>query len=81
MFLREYDAGSYIEIGQGTLSEADWQEGTSTWVQKTISIPGVNWTVSAGKELEVKIIVNGVAGDDMWFAYDTMSFDTRITIP
>jgi hypothetical protein len=36
------------------------------------------YTVPAGHELELKVIVASNSGDDMWFAYDTASYRSRI---
>ncbi len=29
---------------------------------------------------EIKVIVDGSSGDDVWFAYDTISFPSRVKI-
>ena len=80
-FLRDYDGvGSYTEIGSGDLSEANWQGGSSTFVKKTITIPDLSYTVPVGHKLESKLIVDGVSGDDMWFAYDTLIYPSVIKL-
>ena len=81
VFLRDYDGASYTEIGNGTLLDSDWQGGSSTWVMKTITISGLNYTIPVGNELEVKLIVGGNSGDDMWFAYDTTSYSSVVKFP
>ncbi len=80
IYLRDYNGSTYTEIGNGTLSES-WQKGSSTWVMKTITISGLNYTIPAGNELEVKLIVGNNAGADMWFAYDTTSCVSVVKIP
>ena len=80
-FLRDYNGSSYTEITNGTLFVSDWQGGSSTWVQKTLAFPSVNYTVVAGNRLEVKIIVGGNSGDDMWFAWDTTAYNSTLQFP
>ena len=82
MYLRDYDGVSaYTEIGSGTISESDWQGASTTFVKKTITIPGLNYTVVAGHELELKVVVDNGAQHDMWFAYDTVSYPSVIKLP
>ena len=81
VYLRDYNGSSHTEIGNGNLVDADWQGGSTTWVNKTIDIAGLDYTIPAGNELEVKIIVGIGAGNDMWFSYATTSYDTFIQIP
>ena len=80
-YLRDYDGASYNEIANGTVSEADWQGGVSSFVAKTLSIGSVSHTVSAGNQLEVKLIVGAASGDDMWLAYDTTNYPAVVKFP
>ena len=80
-FLRDYNGTGYTEITNVTLFVSDWQGGSSTWVEKTLAFPSVVYSVPAGNQLEVKYIVGGNAGDDMWFAYDTTALDSRLVFP
>ena len=81
VYLRDYNGSTYTEIGNGSVYRADWQGGSSTFVQGIITIPGLNYTIPAGNMLEVKILVGGNAGDDMWLAYDTVSFSSEVDTP
>ena len=81
VYLRDHNGSTYTEIGNGSVFNADWQGGSSTFVEATINIPGLNYTLPAGNMLEVKIIVGSSAGDDMWFSYDTTSHSTRVDSP
>jgi hypothetical protein len=36
--------------------------------------------VQAGHRLELKVVVGSISGDDMWFAYDTLSYQSRFKI-
>ena len=80
-YLRDYDGSSYVEITNGTVSEADWQGGVSNFVNKKLSIGSVNYTVQVDNQLELKLIVGAASGDDMWFAYDTTGYPSVVRIP
>ncbi len=80
-YLRDYDGSSHIEIANGTVSEADWQGGVSNFVAKTLSIGSVSYTVSAGNQLELKLIVGAASGDDLWFYYDATGYPSVVKIP
>ena len=45
VYLRDYNGSTYTEIGNGSVSRADWQGGSNTFVQGTITIPGLNYTI------------------------------------
>ena len=81
IFLRHFDGLSYTEIGQGSRTVPDWQGGSSSWISRNITITGVNYTIPAGHQLEVKLIVDASSGDHMWIAYDTVSYDSRVELP
>ncbi|MGH2382311.1 MAG: hypothetical protein ACRDG7_13985 [Candidatus Limnocylindria bacterium] len=38
-------------------------------------------SVPAGRFLELRLTVDGRAGDDMWFAYDTTGYPSRLELP
>ena len=80
-YLRDYDGSSHIEIANGTVSEADWQGGVSNFVNKTLSISSVSYTIPNDNQLELKLIVGEASGDDMWFAYDTTGYPSVVKIP
>ncbi len=81
VFLRDYNGSTYTEIGNGSVTDANWQNGTSTWVAKTVTINGLNYTVAAGNRIDVKITVDASSEHDMWFAYDTTSYPSALNIP
>jgi hypothetical protein len=80
-FLRDYDGSDYHDIAGTTLTEEEWQDESSTWVKKTVEITANNYTVPSGHQLELKIVVGNGSDDDMWFAYDTTNYPTRIELP
>ena len=82
IFLRDYDGASgYVEIGNGVRSDSDWQGGSSTFVKKTITIPGLSYTIPKGHQLEVKVIVGSGTGGNMWWVYDTTTYPSVINLP
>ena len=81
VYLRDYDGSSYTEIGDGAVFKANWQGGSVTFVQETITIPGLSYTIPIGHMLEVEMIVPASAGEKMWIAYDTTSYVTNVEIP
>ncbi len=66
----------------GSLQNSDWQGGSGTWVQNTLTfnmpspadIPASYW-------LELVIVVQNSSGGDMSFAYDTTSYSSYIVWP
>ena len=81
VFLRDYDGSTYTEICNGTLTDADWQGGSGTWVEKAISFTCASYTIPAGNFLEVKLIVGDSSADEIWFSYDTTSYNSRVALP
>jgi hypothetical protein len=41
----------------------------------------VDATIAAGSFLQLRVVVGNGSGDDMWFAYDTASFRSTLTMP
>lgn len=80
-YLRHYDGSSFTTIGQSTLTVGNWQGGSGTWVEKSISLTGLSYTVPAGDYLELRIQVTDDSDRDMIFAYDTTSYPTRLVLP
>ena len=81
IYLRDYNGSTHTEIGNGTLTDSDWQAGSSTWVEKSITLTGLNYTIAAGNELEIEVTVGASAGDDMWLAYDTTAYLSAFNLP
>ena len=82
MYLRDYDGVGYTEIGNGSVFVFDWQNGASAFVEQTIMIPDIDYTIAAGHELEARLITDTIkASKDMWYAYDTTTYPTVIKLP
>ena len=80
VYVRDYDGSGYFLIGTGTLDQVDWQGGSASFVQNTMIITGIDYTVSAGHRLEIKFIVGLDSEDDMFFAYDTTTYSSYLTV-
>ena len=80
VYLRDFDGWGYVELGSGTLTSAPWQAGSPSWVLNTITFSAGPYLVAAGHKLELKVIVEGSPDDDMWFAYDSNSEKSSITV-
>lgn len=82
VYLRDFDGSGYTEIANGSIFAEDWQKGSGTFVAQTIMIPDVDYTLSAGHQLEARFIVDTIkASKDMWLAYDTTTYPTVIKLP
>lgn len=80
LYLRDFDGSSYTEIVNVMVNDPDWQRGSSTWVPKTFVIGVGSYTVPSGHRLELKIVVESSSDDDLWFAYDTAAYPSRLTL-
>lgn len=75
------DGSDCNTITTGSLDLDPWDSGaTGSWVEKTIDLGTVNHSVVTSRTLRIKIVVGTDSGDDMWFAYDTTSNNSRLTI-
>ena len=69
-YLRDYDGASYTEITNGAVYARDWQSGSTTFVERMALIRDVSYTVPAGNELELRLLVADASQHNMWLAYD-----------
>ncbi len=56
-----------------------WNTETG-WVARTIDFGTVLHTVAVDRSLAVKLVVTNQAHDDMWFAYDTVSYASALSV-
>ncbi len=80
-FLLDCDpaGASCSEIAQGQVDIMDWSGGWGSWKERSIEFGQLLYTVPQGRSLSVKIVVGVDSDDDMWFAYDTTAFPSRVT--
>ena len=81
VYLRAFDGSDYVELGGVTYTDATWQGGSPSWVLKTLQVSISSHTLAPGHSLELKVIVENSSDGDMWFAYDTASYSSRIILP
>lgn len=53
----------------------------ATWQEVSIDFGTINHTITAGRALVVKLVVDGSSQDDLWFAYDTTTHQARLEFP
>jgi hypothetical protein len=68
--------GGSTLIGQGSFGF----NSTGNWTMTTVFM-GVNHTLAAGHSLELTVISPGSSADDLWVAYDTTAYKSRIVLP
>ena len=73
--------GSTVIASASVNPTTNWQGGSLTWVEKSVTFTGVNDTIAAGSFLQLRVVVGNRSSDDMWFAYDTASFQSTLTMP
>ena len=78
VYLRDCTGNSCTTIASGSLDRRQWNDA-SGWSEDTILLSGLSYTVAAGRQLELKIVVHDDSDDDMWFAYDTTTHPARLT--
>lgn len=67
-------------VASATESKTPWSGGSATWVEKTWDFGTVSHTVAAGRSLRAKVVVEASSADDMWFAYDTTAYASRLEV-
>jgi hypothetical protein len=69
-----------VTIDSTSVIDASWNDGVANFGFDTYDFGVVNYTVAAGRSLRVKVTVDPPSADDMWFAYDTTSYPSRLLI-
>jgi hypothetical protein len=75
VYVRDISGGAPVTIAQGVTVVNSPNAG---WVYRAVAMNIAGYTVPAGHELEVKVIVMGSSADDIIFAYDTAAYPSRI---
>jgi hypothetical protein len=83
VYLRDYNptSATYVEIANATLTDANWQAGSSTWVLKRITVPVSSYTLPSGHVLEVKVETTAASSANMVIAYDTTAYPSALSLP
>ncbi|MCP4960603.1 MAG: hypothetical protein GY925_15210 [Actinomycetia bacterium] len=64
-------------FASGTVTQNPWP---STWQDIIIDFGAISHTIPAGRALVVKLVVDGGSGDNLWFAYDTTTYQARLDL-
>lgn len=81
IYLRDFSGISYETIATVFVTRQDWLNGASTWQPLSVTMTVAGRALAAGHHLELKIVVSEQSEDDLWFAYDTATYTSRIDIP
>ena len=86
VYVRDFDpdggtSGNYVALASQTLTFAQWTEQTGDFYQRDFAVRVNNYTLAAGRQVELKLIVVDESDDDMWFAYDTTSYPAFVRLP
>ncbi len=65
-------------VGQAVAETEPWSESGS-WKMAILEFGSVTHTMAANRALAVKLVVGDDSDDDMWFAYDTTTYPSRLT--
>ncbi len=80
VYLRDCEGWDCLELGGATLTEPAWQRGSPSWVLKSFTLNIGTHTLAPGHTLELVLVVEPSSGDDIWFAYDTNAWKSRVTV-
>ena len=75
VYVRDYSGGSATTIAQGSFTLPGV---VAAWVPTTVTMNVGSYTIVTGHSLELKVIVSTSSEDDMWFAYDTSAYPSRV---
>jgi hypothetical protein len=78
IYLSDFDGSVHTEIVRAQFVDPNWQHGSSTWALKSLVIGVGSRVLPAGHRLELKVVVDSSSADDLWFAYDTAAYPSRV---
>lgn len=81
VYLRSWDGATYTSIATATLLVNDWMAGFEDFVPVSLLMSGIDHTVSAGDQLDLRLVVGkNTQTNEMWFMYDFIDFDAAMYI-
>lgn len=69
-----------VLIASGSATADPWGDDGGDWIARTIGFGSVDYSVPPGRSLAVKVVVAVRSEGDMWFAYDTTSHPSRLSV-
>ena len=79
-YLRDCEGATCQDIASTTLVLADWQDGATSWVDRTLVFSDISYTGIPNHYLELKVLVSDNSSTDMMFAYDTADYPSRLQL-
>lgn len=72
---------SCATLAQGSFTQPSWTNGTKDWISHTVDMGWIPYTtVPAGRLLRLELVVGIASSDDLWFAYDTTSYPSVLSV-
>ncbi|MCP4307591.1 MAG: hypothetical protein GY788_22510 [bacterium] len=68
-----------VNIASAARTKHPWSNEPG-WVAGSVEFGTVDYTVAADRALAVQLVVTSNADDDMWFAYDTVSYPSALNV-
>jgi hypothetical protein len=68
------------QITSGSITLDPWDD-SGDWAARTIRMASTTHTVPAGRSLALKVVVGEESHDDMWLAYYTSSYRSKLLVP
>ncbi|MCP3988593.1 MAG: hypothetical protein GY724_05950 [Actinomycetia bacterium] len=66
---------SCVLLGSGSEQQPSWP---SSWSDAEIDLGVINYTITTSRSLVVKVALVATAGESLWFAYDTTTYQSRL---
>ncbi|HEX5065660.1 MAG TPA: cadherin domain-containing protein, partial [Myxococcota bacterium] len=76
-YLMDVSGTTQTQIATASLQADDW--GGGGWQQFTLDFGDQSYDLAAGHRLGVKLIVENNSQGDLWFAYDTGTYASKLT--
>lgn len=68
-----------VLIDEASRESTPWSPSGS-WVSNTIDFGSVIYSIASNRSLAIKVVVGDDSDDDMWFAYDTTSYPSSLSL-
>jgi hypothetical protein len=69
----------YDPLGSGLLTRSRWN-ASAAWYDAAIDLGAVSHRIVTGHTLQVRLVISDSSSDDMWLAYDTTTYPSRLVV-
>jgi len=76
VYLYDWDGSQALAFAKGFVSASSW----SDWQPLSVDFGELAYTIPAGHQLGVVVLVYGGSDDDMWFAFDTAGQPSALSV-